>query len=317
MLKRLLFAVLAIAFIAVGCDKEGPETTDGPAAKADLVGSWEFEGETVFVFNADGTYNESRWGEKVSGTWDFQDGKLTCTPTGGQAWDVDIKLIGGKAWLVFVYAEEGQEYRSFESFRKVGATVQSGKLTDGRWDATHSGIKPKEFTPATDYTFNMVVKGNKIDLYVPMWGYHIQGTFTLENGKLHIDTDDDHIWAGKYYEITGDHSWYIGWNAWGSPIDDDPNWDDSYGAMNAETFELQSPYRYFTVTNLLELGANPLSEPTEYAADPFQFKYVVYELGVQNREEALDLCDFDLCVTADSKEAYGGAIGLSPWIYKR
>ena len=315
MLKRLFIATLAALVIVAGCDKPETETQDGPAAKSDLVGSWESHGETVFVFNADGTYTETQWGGNVSGKWDFNDGKLTCTPTGGEAWEVGIKLIGGKAWLVFVY--EGEGYRSIENYRKVGATVKSGKLTDGRWDSTHSGVKPKEFTPATDYVFNMIIKGDKVDLYVPMWGYHIQGTFTLENGRMKIETDDDHIWAGKYYEITDDLNWYIGWNAWGSPIDDDPNWDESYGAMNAETFELQSPYSYYTVTQLLSMGENPKEHPTEYAADPSQFKFIVYELGEQLREEARDLCDFDLCVTADGKEAYGGAVGRSAWMYRR
>ncbi len=308
-------AVLAVAFIAAGCDKPENEAQDGPAAKSDLVGSWEAAGETAFVFNENGTYAESRWGENITGTWDFNDGKLTCTPTGGQAWDVNIKLIGGKAWLVFIYEDE--EFRSIENYRKVGAKVQSGKLSDGRWDSTHSGIKPKEFTPSTDYVFNMIIKGDKVDLYVPMWGYHIQGTFTLENGKMKIETDDDHIWAGKYYETTGDHDWYIGWNAWGSPIDDDPNWDESYGSMNAETFALQSPYSYYSVTSLLAMGENPKEHPTEYASDPYQFKFIVYELGEQLRQEAMDLCNFDLCVTADGQEAYGGAVGRGAWMYKR
>ena len=317
MSKRFFFAVLVAAIIAAGCDKPENNTNDGPATAADLVGSWEANGEVAYVFNANGTYEETTWRDTVSGTWSLDGSKLTFTPSVGEASEKDFVLIGGKAWLVFVYAEEGAQRRSFESYRKVGATVQSGTLTDGRWDATHSGVKPKEFTPATDYTFNMVVKGNNIDLYVPMWGYHIQGTFTLENGRMHIVTDDDHIWAGKYYEITGDHSWWIGWSAWGSPLEDDPNWDESYGAMNAETFELQSPYRYYSVTNLLELGTDPKSEPTEYSNDPYQFKYIVYDLGVQVRQEAQDLCDFDLCVAPNGTEAYGGAVGLSPWIYKR
>ena len=64
MLKRLFFAVLAVVFIAVGCDKPETQTQDGPAAKSDLVGSWETGGATVVVFNEDGTYTETRWEEK-------------------------------------------------------------------------------------------------------------------------------------------------------------------------------------------------------------------------------------------------------------
>jgi len=43
----------------------------------------------------------------------------------------------------------------------------------------------------------------------------------------------------------------------------------------------------------------------------------MWEWAENTRESALDLCDFDLCVSPDGKEAFGGAVGLTPWFYKR
>ena len=87
--------------------------------------------------------------------------------------------------------------------------------------------------------------------------------------------------------------------------------------MNAETFELQSPYTYYSVSSILAMGVNPKDHPQEYKDDPLQFKFMIYEIGENLRDNARGLCDFDLCVAANGKEAYGGAVGLSPWLYKR
>ena len=311
-------AVLAVSVAAVSCDPEEDNTdttTDEAVVQADLVGTWRME-ENSFEFKADGKYTATQWGEAVSGQWTLDGDKLTCTPTGGQAWDAKVVLTGGKAWLALVYEEgEGDNlYRSFENFKKEGATVQSAALTDGRWDAPRNGCRPKEYTKATSYTFCMVVKNGKVDLYVPAWGFHIQGSFTITNGRMHIETDDDHIWQGLYIDPDGS----FGWNAWGSPLgENDPNWDNSYPAMNAETFALQSPYRWYSISDELKMGKKPSQTDPEYQADPFAFQFRIYEWAENERDNASGLLDFDICVTADGKEAYGGAVGLSPWLYKR
>ena len=317
MTKKLFLSILAATtLLAVSCDKDNP---DGKASKEDIVGSWAVDESTAFVFKADGTYTDSRWGSSVSGTWELKDTKISFAPSREPAWEADYVLTGGKAWLVLIY-EDGQgenKFRSFESFRKVGATVDSGKLSDGRWDAPRGGYKPAEYTKATEYTFCMVIKGKNVDLYVPAWGYRIQGTFTLSNGQMHIDTDDDHIWWGAYR--TGDsESGSIGWQAAGPPTDDfEATWDYSYGSMNAETFQLQSPYTWYSVNDILKMGKKPDPNDQEYKDNPFAFKFMLYETGEGVRANALDLCDFDLCVAGNGTEAYGGAIGLSPWLYKR
>lgn len=317
MLKRLFLAALAALFVVVGCDKPENNTGDGTATAADLVGSWEANGEVAYVFKADGTYEETTWRDTVSGTWSLDGGKLACTPSSGKAWETDYVLTGGKAWLVFIVegGEGERHFRAFENYRKVGAKVESGKLSDGRWDAPRTGVKPQECTDSTDYTMCMIISGTKVDLYIPAWGLRIQGTYTLADGRMHIETDDDHIWKALYFAVIGELNYSYGWNSWGSPLDDDKDWDVTCGGMFAERLTLQKVYKWYSVTEILAMGEDPDKAPAN--ADKDEFKYKVYESGKGYREEAQDLCDFDLCVTADGKEAYGGAVGLSPWLYKR
>jgi hypothetical protein len=200
--------------------------------------------------------------------------------------------------------EESDGFRSVESYRKAGAKVDSGTLGDGRWDAPHTGVKPAEYTAETDYRLCMVVSGKNIDLYVPMWGYHIQGTFTLNDGKMHIEADDNHIWAAKEISVGDSDNWYFGWNAWGDGPDDGPS-------MNRETFELNGRYTWYTVNELKKMGHEPHGD-TDHS-----FEAAIWATGQQVHDEAMELCNFELCVSPDGKEAFGAAVGLTPWFYKR
>ena len=322
MSKKLLIALLAaFALVAVSCDKTDGQGNgkNGKVSKSDFVGSWGQNGSVVYIFKDDGTYTEATWDTTIAGKWELKDNKLSFTPDDGEAWDTDFLLIGGKAWLVMIseFGEGAEKSRMFDNYRKTGATVDSGKLTDGRWDATHNGVKPESYEKDTDYTFCMIIKGKTVDLYVPVWGMHIQGQFTLSDGKMHIEADDDHIWQAAYK--TGDSvSGSIGWNAWGCPDEDYANtWDDSYGAMNAETFELQSPYVWYTANQIKAMGEKPVPGDPKYENNKYMFKYMLYEYGESVSANAQDLCDFELCVAPGGKEAYGGAVGLSPCVYKR
>lgn len=322
MAKRFFLAFLAAAAIlAVGCEKDddsGETPSDGEVAAADLVGSWAQNGSTVFEFKADGSFTEDRWGESVSGKWSFEKDILTMTPQGGEAYESKVVLTGGKAWLALIYEyEEGdQKGRSFENYTKVGATVKSAELSSGRWDSPYNGYAPSEYNRNADYSLCMIVDGSKMDLYVPMWGLHIQGSFTFSNGKLHIDTDDDHIWKGCHVERTDTFN-SIGWSASGPPSDEyEKNWDYSYPTMNPETFQLQSPYVWRTISEIQAMGKNPKEYPDLYKADPYNFDFIIFEFSENERSIAMELCDQDLCVAANGKEAYGG-FGPSPWLYKR
>ena len=348
-MKKLLTLLACAALMTVGCNptvNPGPDPSDSPSAdasgepapgesedpsaepsesvtKADIVGTWEWDGEPVYVFKEDGSYTFTRWGETRTGTWVLNEDKISFTPKGSEPWDVEFKLIGGKAWMVLIFDDSDAEvpFRSFENYRKKGTTVVSEDLGDGRWDAVRDGLPPAEYSADADYTFCMVVKGMGVDLYVPAWGYHIQGNFTLEDGRMKISTDEDHVWWGAYME--GDLNWgSIGWNMSGPPSEesDDPwadTWDYSYGSMNAETFALQSPYTWYSVAELKAMGKEPKEDDPEYKNNPTLFKFMLWETADGVYQNALDLCDFDFCVAPDGKTAFGGAIGLSPCIYKR
>lgn len=324
MSKSFLLAFAAgVALLMAGCTKPGNDNGNGngngggngnnngnEAAKitaADFVGSWGQGTETdILVLKEGGTYTEKGWDETVSGKWSFNEsaGTITMTPNGGEALTRKVLLIGGKAWLVFIEEmdNEGFKSRVTDSYRKAGATVKSAPLGDGRWDAPHNGVKPAKYDEEADYRICLVVAGNKIDLYVPMWGYHIQGTFTLDNGRIKITTDDDHIWAGKTISKQDSYHYYFGWNVW--------NDDLNCLSMNPETFELRG-YTWYSVNDLKRMGHAPSD------ANDISFEAAIWGAAEQLHEEAMELCDFELCVTDDGKEAYGGAIGLTPWFYKR
>lgn len=295
-----------------GKDEPGndePGKDEGKITSADFVGTWgQGEDTDMLVLKEDGTFSEKGGEETISGKWAYNenDSTITMTPDGGDAVVRDVLLIGGKAWLVFIEENGEGEYKSrfTNSYRKAGATVKSAPLGDGRWDAPHSGFKPAEYNDEADYRICLVVAGNKIDLYVPMWGYHIQGTFTQEDGRIKISTDDDHIWAAKEINVVDSYDWYFGWNAWGDGPDAGPS-------MNPETFELNG-YTWYTVNELKNMGHAPDSDKPDHT-----FETAIWEAAQQLHDEAMDLCDFELCVTDDGKEAYGGAVGLTPWFYKR
>ena len=315
MSKNHLFAAIAFAaLLAAGCGKTNPSNPDpgtNPVVEekitsADFAGSWgQGEDTDMLVLKEDGSFAQKGWDETISGKWSFneKDNTITFTPDGSEAWTKGVLLIGGKAWLVLV--EESDGFRSVESYRKAGAKVDSGTLTDGRWDAPHTGVKPAQYTEDADYRLCLLVSGNNIDLYVPMWGYHIQGTFTLSDGKLHIETDDDHIWAGKVINVVDSYNWSFGWNAWGEGPDDGPS-------MNRETFELLNGYTWYTVNELKKMGHAPDPDKPDHT-----FETAIWDAAQQLHDEAMDLCNFDLCVSPDGKEAFGAAVGLTPWFYKR
>lgn len=266
----------------------------------------------ILEIREDGTF-ETRIHSDVTdqGTWSFKDDKLYFKPAEGQGvpdWDAGVILTGGKAWLVLVvddeYEIDGTTYRNrvFNSYKKVDATVESEKLSDGRWDATHDGLRPEAYTDEVDYNMCLKVEGSKVDLYVPVWGLHIQGTFTLSNGLMNITTDEDHIWKALVINVTDQYNYDFGWNA---------------GNMNPETFELLNGYSWYSITELKAMGKKPNPSDPEYIEYPYKFKFAIYERAENELDIAMELCRFGLCVAESGMEAYGGAAGMGRCFYKR
>lgn len=279
----------------------------------DLLGSWQNPNDAsqVLVLKEDGTFifTPNQGAPEESGTWTY-DGSTMTTKYDGEAESSvsQVVLTGGKAWLVLVmddeYEIDGKTYknRAFEIYRKVGATVESGTLGNGRWDATHNGLKPEAYTDEVDYNMCLKVEGSEVDLYVPVWGVHIQGTFTLSDGRMTISTDEDHIWKALVINVTDQYNYDFGWNA---------------GNMNPETFELLNGYSWYSITELKAMGKKPNPSDPEYIEYPYKFKFAIYERAENELDIAKDLCTFSLCVAESGTEAYGNAVGMSKCFYKR
>ena len=311
MSKRLFIAMLAAAALMIagcdGVDDPANNTSDGPATNADLVGKWAWNEDTSIEFKANGTYSELMWGTSTSGSWSLDKGVISFRQPDGGEWEATAVLTGGKAWLALIQEDEERGFRSINNYLKEGATVQSGKLSNGRWDAPFNGVKPAQYTADVDYGLILLIDGNKITMYIPAWGYRIEGTYTLKDGKLHIETDDDHISRGYYLS---DNS--LSWQASGR-IDDETDTEMNF---NPETFELRPPYEWYSVNDLLAMGKKPSQTDPEYQANPYLFKFLVYEEGESVRKAGLDQCNMKFCVAANGREAYGG-MGVSGWLYKR
>ena len=197
-MKKLLYLLAAVAVLFTACKK------DPVASNDDLVGVWEntnLNDPWVFTINKDGSYVKEQGEFKEEGTWLYDKGSLALLANDNTRMDYNkVLLIGGKAALVL--HGEGEDYAWDELYYKKGATVKSGALKDGRYDAPHDGIKG---TGNYDRTLTFIVKGNQLDLYIHAWGTHLQGTFAIENGYLKFNatkgwygqSDSGDWWAGE------------------------------------------------------------------------------------------------------------------------
>lgn len=196
-MKRLLYLLAAVAVLFTACKK------DPVASNDDLIGVWQNTNEGapwVFTVNKDGSYSKEYSDFKEEGTWKIEKGTLILVDSEGILEDYSTILLGGKAALVLRNETEDEVY--YELFYKKGATVKSGALKDGRYDAPHNGIKG---TGNYDRTITFIVKGNQLDLYVHAWGTHLQGTYTIENGYLKFNAT-----KGWYGQDTVDGGWFAG-----------------------------------------------------------------------------------------------------------
>ena len=95
----------------------------------------------------------------------------------------------------------------------------------GRWNVQKT---------ETDYSFSLIFKGNKLDVYIIAWGEHVEGTYTYANNEI-------------TYNISKVHK------AWGEVYEKDKNGDSLTGSwfapgMNQESLELNSEYSWYTLS---------------------------------------------------------------------
>ena len=51
----------------------------------------------------------------------------------------------------------------------------SDSSLEGRWNVQKT---------ETDYSFSLIFKGNKLDVYIIAWGVHVSGTYTYANNEV-------------------------------------------------------------------------------------------------------------------------------------
>ena len=232
------FAVFALSFAA--CDKEGGNDTPSgqESSQSDFVGKWVDNYDDEYEFKADGTVIWTSGENTENHKWSFADGVLKFDlEEEGKMEAVVFKFAAGKNVLGIGTEDDYNGLKScfYSVLRKKGVTVKTANPSDGRWDAPHSGIKPEVLnSEENDYTACIIVKGNTWDLYLPMWGFHVNANYAINDGIVTFSNTKS--WQGIYR-----HEGSYGWQASGPPYDIE-DWDYTKPNMNPETFAIRSPW---------------------------------------------------------------------------
>lgn len=212
-MKRILFVLGIAALTFTACQPD-----NGEMSSKDLTGIWVntlVPGDYVetLTITKDGNYSIASVNWKDEGKYTYEDGKLFFDEKEADYFEVN-SVCGGNA-MTWYYEEDETGHKDFAFiwFRKEAKF--SKKLKEGRWNAY---IVPE------DYIASYIFKGQEFDLYITAWGVHLKGTYTHENGVLTLNITESY----KAWEITAG---YKGWAA---------------GGMDPETFELKSPYKWYS-----------------------------------------------------------------------
>lgn len=92
---------------------------------------------------------------------------------------------------------------------------------EGRWNVQKT---------ETDYSFSLIFKGNKLDVYIIAWGVHVSGTYTYANNEVTYNiTSAQKAWTDVSFDEKGKMITYS-WMA---------------GDMDKDTFELIPGYDWY------------------------------------------------------------------------
>ena len=97
----------------------------------------------------------------------------------------------------------------------------SDSSLEGRWNVQKT---------ETDYSFSLIFKGNKLDVYIIAWGVHVSGTYTYANNEVTYNiTSTQKAWTDVSFDEKGKMITYS-WMA---------------GDMDKDTFELVPGYDWY------------------------------------------------------------------------
>ena len=95
---------------------------------------------------------------------------------------------------------------------------------EGRWNVWRGADNPQ------DYTFSLIFKGNKLDVYIIAWGVHVEGTYTYANDEVTYNiTKAQKAWTDVSFDEKGKMITYY-WMA---------------GDMDKDTFALVPGYDWY------------------------------------------------------------------------
>lgn len=106
----------------------------------------------------------------------------------------------------------------------TGCNKNDDATLEGRWNIWRGADNPQ------DYTFSLIFKGNKLDVYVIAWGVHVEGTYTYANNEVTYNiTKASKAWSDVTFDDKGKMVTYF-WMA---------------GDMDKDTFELVPGYDWY------------------------------------------------------------------------
>lgn len=95
---------------------------------------------------------------------------------------------------------------------------------EGRWNA------PRHSDAPDDYALSLIFKGNKLDVYIISYGWHLEGTYTYVDNYVNYNiTKGYNVFAGVKFDDEGNMISYH-WEA---------------GNMDQETFALTPGYEWY------------------------------------------------------------------------
>lgn len=103
-------------------------------------------------------------------------------------------------------------------------TKEDSQSLEGRWNVWRGADNPQ------DYTFSLIFKGNKLDVYIIAWGVHVEGTYTYANDEVTYNiTKAQHALSGVTFNEKGEME----------------SWSWMAGDMDKDTFELAPGYDWY------------------------------------------------------------------------
>lgn len=203
----LSLAIVAVAFLTVGCNPEGSDDGGGNSSAGDLIGHWSIsheDGAEDIVFNSDGTLSGDFFG---NGTWNVNNGVLTVSVKGDGGKDLvttyKADMLYDKSVLVlrfdipatdeqghYIGTNNGQGEVYF-FYREGKAKANDIKDIQGKWYWYMQ--RDNSFVRAA-----IIINGDDADVIITVWGERYKGKAQYKDGYLIVNKTE--YYTSRYGE---------------------------------------------------------------------------------------------------------------------